>query len=432
MLSIQKKLSNSFYAILAMPATAMGFALCVQISALSWILSTKYDLNIEEIGIVWASGPLAGLVMQLLVGLVSDNAWFWGGRRRPFIIIGGTIAALMLLCLPNLDAIQKLFGTNSLIPVALAVATTLDLAINLGFNPTRSIITDVTPDGKARTKGYTWMQTVSGTLGVAAYFIGAWWGNYQLIYVGVFIILIFSIIPVFFIEEPRVLQADTTDAEINALDIQAHTQKAEVNELVKIYLANAFSWIGVQTMFVFMFAFASQMLFNTADTGSLNDEQAKRTGQIISYSFLILNAVGAILPAFVLEPLTKKFGRITIQSTCLFVMALGYGLIVFFGKNAGILYTCMAICGIGWAAIVSLPFAIMSEKVNKQRMGLFMGIFNMSIVIPQLIVSLLIAQFVDDAEDKKIIFEISAITLFISALIWRSVREKRANETSVN
>ena len=89
MLAIQKRLSNSFYAILAMPATAMGFALCVQISALSWILSTKYNLKIEEIGLVWASGPLAGLVMQLLVGLVSDNAWVWGGRRRPFIIIGG-------------------------------------------------------------------------------------------------------------------------------------------------------------------------------------------------------------------------------------------------------------------------------------------------------------------------------------------------------
>ena len=268
MLAIQKRLSNSFYAILAMPATAMGFALCVQISALSWILSTKYNLKIEEIGLVWASGPLAGLVMQLLVGLVSDNAWFWGGRRRPFIIIGGTIAALMLICLPNLDVIQKLFGAESLIPVALAVATTLDLAINLGFNPTRSIITDVTPDGKARTKGYTWMQTVSGTLGVAAYFLGAYFSNYTLIYVGVFIVLAFSIIPVFFIEEPKQLQADTTNAEINALDVQAHTQKAEINELIKIYFANAFSWIGVQTMFVFMFAYASQMLFNTNDSFS--------------------------------------------------------------------------------------------------------------------------------------------------------------------
>ena len=73
MLAIQKKLSNAFYAILAMPATAMGFALCVQISALSWILSTKYHLEIDEIGLIWASGPLAGLVMQLLVGLAKNR-----------------------------------------------------------------------------------------------------------------------------------------------------------------------------------------------------------------------------------------------------------------------------------------------------------------------------------------------------------------------
>lgn len=177
-----------------------------------------------------------------------------------------------------------------------------------------------------------------------------------------------------------------------------------------------------------MFAYAIQMLFNTQDASTLTDDQNAETGRIISYSFLILNAVGAILPAFVLEPLTKKFGRITVQSTCIFIMALGYALIAFTGKNATMLYVCMAICGIGWAAIVSLPFAIMSEKVNKQRMGLFMGIFNMSIVIPQLIVSLIIAQFVNDAANKNIIFEISAVSLFVSALCWRLVKEKRIQE----
>lgn len=429
MLDIQKRLSNSFYAILALPATAMGFALCVQISALSWILSTRYQLNIEEIGLVWASGPLAGLIMQLLVGLISDNSWFWGGRRRPFILIGGTIAALMLLCLPNLDMIQKLFGADSLVPIALVVAMTLDLAINLGFNPTRSIITDVTPDGKARTKGYTWMQTISGTMGVLAYFIGAQLDNYTLIYAGVFIVLAFSIIPVFFIEEPKVLAQDPTEAEINALDITAHTQKAEANELIKIYLANAFSWLGVQTMFVFMFAFAKQVLFHAEDDAVLNATQNDEIGKLINYSFLILNAVGAFLPAFVLEPLTKKFGRIAVQSTAILIMSLGYALLAFYGKSAAMVYTCMAICGIGWAAIVSLPFAIMSEKVNKQRMGLFMGIFNMSIVIPQLIVSLVISHFIDAAENKVLIFEISAVSLFLSFIFWRLVREKKVTHT---
>ncbi|HPO57137.1 MAG TPA: MFS transporter, partial [Ignavibacteriaceae bacterium] len=64
MLQIQKRLSNSFFGLLSLPATAMGFALSVQISALSWILTTKYNLDLHEIGIVWAAGPIAGIVGQ--------------------------------------------------------------------------------------------------------------------------------------------------------------------------------------------------------------------------------------------------------------------------------------------------------------------------------------------------------------------------------
>ncbi|MFM8361674.1 MAG: MFS transporter, partial [Haliscomenobacter sp.] len=101
MLHIQKNLSNSFYAILSLPSTAMGFALSVQISALSWILSTQYQLNIEEVGFVWAAGPISGIFGQLIIGLISDRVWFWNGRRRPFILIGGVLASLMLLALPN-------------------------------------------------------------------------------------------------------------------------------------------------------------------------------------------------------------------------------------------------------------------------------------------------------------------------------------------
>ena len=75
----------------------MGFALSIQISALSWLLTTQYHLDIHQVGIVWAAGPLAGIVGQVVIGLISDRVWFWGGRRRPFILIGGTLAALMLL-----------------------------------------------------------------------------------------------------------------------------------------------------------------------------------------------------------------------------------------------------------------------------------------------------------------------------------------------
>ena len=88
----------------------MGFALSVQISALSWILTTKYNLDIHEVGIVWAAGPLAGIFGQVIIGLISDKVWFWGGRRRPFILIGGALAASMLLALPNIDGIRSCFG----------------------------------------------------------------------------------------------------------------------------------------------------------------------------------------------------------------------------------------------------------------------------------------------------------------------------------
>ena len=96
-----KRLTAPFYMLMSLPATAMGFGLSVQIAALSWILSSKYNLDIHEVGYVWAAGPLAGIFGQLIVGVISDNVWFWGGRRRPFIIIGGAIAAAMLLLLPK-------------------------------------------------------------------------------------------------------------------------------------------------------------------------------------------------------------------------------------------------------------------------------------------------------------------------------------------
>ena len=213
MLNIQKRMTKTFFALLSLPATAMGFALSIQISALSWILSTKYNLNIDEVDLVWASGPIAGILGQVIVGIVSDKVWLWNGRRRPFIFIGGFLAAMMLFALPNIDVISNSLGFDGILGVAIAVALTLDLAINVSFNPTRSIIADVTKEGTDRTKGYTWMQTVSGTFGVLAYVIGAVWNNYVLIFIGVGLVLILSIIPPFFIEEPKQLAGDEDEKE---------------------------------------------------------------------------------------------------------------------------------------------------------------------------------------------------------------------------
>ena len=411
MLEIQKKLTNSFYALLSMPATAMGFALSIQIAVLSWILSTKYGLDIHEVGIVWAAGPIAGIFGQVIIGLISDKVWFWGGRRKPFILIGGTLAALMIIALPNIDRINDFLGIGSLMAVAIVVALTLDLAINVSFNPTRSIIADVTPEGIPRTKGYTWMQTISGFFGVMAYAIGAIVGNYFLIYFGAVLVLLFSIVPPFFIEESKELTILSEE--------QKEIQKSKVTEwgqLFRIYFAHGFSWIGVQTMFVYIIAYIQQKMNPATET---------ETGQIIAISFLVLNAVGFILPVFVLEPISEKIGRVRTHLSSVAIMAVGYFAILAIGKTPISMYVLMAVVGVGWAAIVSLPFAIMSEKVDESRMGFFMGIFNLSVVIPQLIVSLVLGYFVLEAADKNIIFIISGVSLSISAILWLMVKERK-------
>jgi maltose/moltooligosaccharide transporter len=266
----------------------------------------------------------------VIIGLISDKVWFWGGRRRPFVLIGGTLAALMLVALPNIDVINNSLGIGNLLVVAIAVALTLDLAINISFNPTRSIIADVTPEGNPRTKGYTWMQTISGFFGVLAYVIGASAGNYILIYVGVVLVFLFSIVPMFFITENKELK---TAEEAKSKTI------TEWGQLFKIYFAHGFSWIGIQTMFVYIIAFIQQKYF----TGVTDQEVINaQSGQIIAIAFAVLNTIGFILPAFVLEPIVEKIGRVKTHMMCVGIMSLGYFGIVFFGSTPITLYALMA------------------------------------------------------------------------------------------
>ncbi len=479
MLNIQRKMSNTFFALLSLPATAMGFGLSVQISALSWILSTRYGLDISQIGIVWAAGPIAGIIAQPIVGALSDNLWFMGGRRRPWIFFGGLLTGLMLLALPNIHIIQSMFGAagaEGLLTIAVVVALTLDLSINVSFNPTRSLIADCTSK-EQRSKGYTWMQTVSGTCGVLAYLIAVIWGNIVLIYVGVAVALLFTLVPIFFIEEPRHLETEVVQqakskssvrdicsallplfgfliygvyvivaklfglqdaalfewgnlrlsvVEVICIVIElvamvlvltnALRESANNNEFQKILLAHSFSWWGVQTMNVYMFFYVSTKIAGL-------DESAMQS--VNSWAFLVRDLVGAILPVLVLNVIAKRRGMTLTHTVSILLMAIGYGLIWAFGSQIIVFFAALCIVGIGWASLVSLPFAIMSEKVDQSKMGLYMGIFNLSVVLPQLVASFKMGEVVNAAADKSIIFAICAVCLLVSGVLWAFVKNDK-------
>ena len=491
MLDIQKRLSTSFYALLALPATAMGFALSVQIAALSWLLTYQYGLEITDIGLVWATGPIAGILGQVIIGIISDNVWVWNGRRRVFIVIGGTLASLMLLALPNIGIIQAGLGLEAILGIAILISMVLDLSINVSFNPTRSIIADVTPEGRMRTKGYTWMQTVSGTFGVLSYFIGAVFGNIALIYFGVILVFLFSVIPPFFVKEPKYLGRYGEDEDVIAKEskdekrVPGSVNDASLIEIIKgirplwgflmygiyaivkrlsglefpgyyfeifvlivtIYLigealfkseegkskeeagkigfqkvlaAHSFSWIGVQSMFIYFFAFVDFRMPDMSSDG---------IGAVVNWSFFSLNLVAAIIPVLALEPLANRFGRVKTHAYALVIMAFGYGSIVFLGDSPYVLYILMMIVGIGWESIISLPFAIMSQKIAQNQMGLYMGLFNLSVVLPQLVSSFAVGDIVNTVENKTVLMVICSITVAFSAIAWFLVKEPKDEMT---
>ena len=491
MLDIQKRLSNSFYALLALPATAMGFALSVQIAALSWLLTYQYGLEVTDIGLVWATGPIAGILGQVIIGIISDNVWVWNGRRRIFIVIGGTLASMMLLALPNIGIIQSGLGLEVILGIAILVSMVLDLSINVSFNPTRSIIADVTPEGRERTKGYTWMQTISGSFGVLSYFIGAVFGNIPLLYFGVVLVFFFSVIPPLFIKEPKYLGRYGEDEEdiakdlADSEDVPASINDASLKEILKgirplwgflmygiyaivkrvsgvefpgfyfeyfalavtIYLigealfkseagktkeeagrigfqkilaAHSFSWIGVQSMFIYFFAFVDFRM------PGLSDDDV---GTVVNWSFFSLNLVAAIIPVLALEPLANKFGRVKTHAYALAIMAVGYASIIFLGDSPYVLYMLMFIVGIGWASIISLPFAIMSQKVAQNKMGLYMGLFNLSVVLPQLVSSFAIGDIVSAVDNKTVLLVVCSVTVAFSSIAWFLVREPVDEQT---
>ncbi len=492
MLDIQKKLSKTFFAILALPATAVGFALSTQIAALSWILSKKYGLEIHEVAFVWLAGPVAGIFGQVIVGLISDNVWFMGGRRRPFIIIGGIVSAIAFLALPYIQEISKITGIADITIIASLIALFLDLSVNVTFNPARSIIADLTPEGKARTKGYVWMQIISGFFGVLAYFLSMVFGNEALLYIAAVLVLITAVFPILLVEEARNLNAGQTmthekfgvwqivkeifplygflvfgvfsvfnhffespswvhnlilisaliySAIIGAISIFSGLKKpSNSNEFHKIMLAHAFTWVAFQSMFVMSgFFIEKRILPNSELSGILANwfaEQLTGTtqtanasiGNIVSLGFLILNFVGAIFP-LALQAIAKRIGRVRTYIFALSFSAIGYFYIAFLGKFELDFYFGMLLAGIGWSAVISIVFAIMSERVNPLKMGLFMGVFNLAVVLPQMM-SNGVANVIKQTGNYQLLYILCGLFVTTSVIFWIFVREPEATISS--
>ena len=201
-------------------------------------------------------------------------------------------------------------------------------------------------------------------------------------------------------------------------------------------LAHTFTWIAFQSMFVMSGFFIDKRIIPNLDlssvfankfaeflTGVIQTKDTT-TGNIVSLGFLILNAVGAVFPA-VLSLAAKKIGRVKTYTSAIAFSAIGYFYIAFLGKYEGNFYLGMFLTGIGWSAVISIVFSIVTERVNKAKMGLFMGIFNLAVVLPQMM-SQGVANIISETQNFQLLYILCGIFICFSVLFWFFIKEPKS------
>jgi len=327
------------------------------------------------------------------------------------------------------------------------------------------------------------------TFGVLAYFLSMVFGNETLLLIAAVFVFTCSIVPILFIEEPKHLNEQTTESseKHTVLDIfksifplygflifgvfslifhfyqselrvihnpllvislvytiivgfwiiaQGKKSESDTNEFQKIMLAHTFTWIAFQSMFVMSGFFIDKQIVPNLDlsnvfankfaeflTSTIQSKDAT-TGNIVSLGFLILNAVGAVFP-FVLALIAKKFGRVKTYTAALSFSAIGYFYIAFLGKYEANFYLGMFLTGIGWSAVISIVFSIMTERINQLKMGLFMGIFNLAVVLPQMM-SQGVANIILETQNYQLLYILCGVFICFSVIFWFFVNEPRS------
>ena len=445
--------------LLSAPSGGLAIALTTQITALSWLLQSRYHLAIDNIALVWAAGPLAGIIGQLAVGHASDRSWWLGGRRRPYLLMSGVLSAAALLALPHLDAISHLLGGVSLVLIAGMVALALDVAINVGLNPARALVADIVPAGHARSLTFAYMQTLSGVLGVGITIVGAWFGNLWMILVAAILALPLTAAPAFWVREPREIATNEAPSGLTfpllasmllpiapatlfvlvvsvaggvgahltilplalatagltallAIPILGSRRRDQVALSRRILFAQGLSWIGIFSMFVFLAPVARENL------PMLGDD---RVGRDLAIALGLFNLMAALAPLTLLMSLTRRFRRAHVHAAALTTMGLSFAAIGLIVHTETALWLCMGMAGIGWGSLVSLPYAMFCDRVDARRLGLMLGVFNLAVVIPQLVVSLGLGAIAPSLASRGELFVIAAIALFAASAVWASV-----------
>lgn len=419
----------------------MGFAL--QNANASRILQI-FGADVHELSWFWLVAPLTGLIVQPIIGHYSDRTWTRLGRRRPYFLTGALLASVGLVLMPNADMFTAFMPA---LWVGAGMLMIMDASFNIAMEPFRALVADMMPSDQ-RTLGFS-IQTVLIGIGAVIgswlpYVLANWFGitnesqvgevplNLLLSFIIGAVVLVSSILVTVITtkeytpEEMRLMQGEEEEEQeeeeqSSLLNIFSDFAKMPLT-MRQLAWVQFFSWFGLFGMWVFTTPAIAHHTYGLSleDTHSATYQNA---GDWVGILFGVYNAVSAVF-AFFLPAIAKKLGRKRTHSLSLLIGGIGL-LSIYFMPDENWLILSMFAIGIAWASILAMPYAILAGSIPARKMGVYMGIFNFFIVIPQIINALIGGPIVKYFYDGNPIFALvtSGVSFLIAAVLVVRVKD---------
>ncbi|MCC7260655.1 MAG: MFS transporter [Alphaproteobacteria bacterium] len=351
----------------------------------------------SELALLWIAAPLTGLLVQPIIGHMSDRTWNRLGRRKPYFLFGAVLSSFALVMMPNSSALW----------MAVGLLWVLDGAINIAMQPFRAFVADLLPE-QQRPFGFS-VQTVLIGIGAVVssalpWILAHWFGVSSeaagegsipqsvalAFYIGAAVLLACVLATILTTKE-------NPPADMEAF-LKSKQEKAGLLAGAKEILANIggmptrmkqlawvqmFTWAGLFCMWTYFTPAVARGVFGATDAADPLYHQAT---EWVGVCFSLYNGI-ALLGAFVFMGLVQKVSPRTIHAVSL--ACGGLGLLSVMGlHDPNLLLVAMVGVGIAWASILAMPYAMLAGALPENKMGVYMGIFNLFIVIPQVAVAL--------------------------------------------
>ena len=396
----------SIWQILTMSFGFLGiqFGFALQNGNTSRILRS-FGADVDQLPAFWIVAPLVGMIVQPLIGHYSDRTWNRLGRRKPYFLAGALLSSTALVLLPNSGAMA---GIVPALWIGAGMVMVMDASFNVAMEPFRALVADNLPDIQ-RTLGFSIQAFLIGLGAAVGSYLPEFMGNHGFsnkpgpdgiadnikyaFYIGAIIFILAILVTVIFSKE----YAPEEYEKYHGRPEQKEKKKSVLKDILtdfanmpktmkQLGLVQFFSWFAFFSMWVFTSdAVATHVYGLTGDyTKSVEYVMA---GNKVSSAFGVYNFVGMIY-AFLLPLIARFIGRKATHAFSL--VAGGAGLIsVYFIKDVAMLNYSMVGIGLAWASVLSMPYVILAGSIPAGKLGIYMGIFNFFITLPQIVNGLL-------------------------------------------